>query len=457
MLEPQVLRPPPPLFEQLHGAHPLTAVTEFLQRQLGLMTGAEPLGEVAWIVGPAFLRRYMIMAADELLARTGVWLTSVPGAQTFVLGSPRRSCAARLLLVSNELVPGMRLVTTTRCPDGDVHDTMVGLLRNKAPLHSAIPEGVIIEQLRAFWNIVAAQVESHPRSSRSSMDGLFLLPGQKEEIGADFDAFLGAYEVFKELGLQWRRGYLFHGPPGNGKSRLIRELCHSRGLAAEDVSSRINNDGELLLSKIEMPADLTSDMGGRRGEIEKSLDLELGTDTLRTLLSARTPEAFYIEDLDKFVAFQAGETRHKDAAKISLNDFLKALDGVDSAAGVILLMTTNYPDMIAESLVRRPGRVDRIWNIGLPRREEMTALIKHMGYQCKGYPPEKIAAELFDQKASMAFAEELVRSLCMVHRRKTFSAKEVEKEMQVLLDHLSLTDPDKPRWKGHVAKIGLGI
>jgi chaperone BCS1 len=42
---------------------------------------------------------------------------------------------------------------------------------------------------------------------------------QAEELLADMQEFLASADWYREVGVPYRRGYLLHGPPGNGKTR----------------------------------------------------------------------------------------------------------------------------------------------------------------------------------------------------------------------------------------------
>ena len=48
----------------------------------------------------------------------------------------------------------------------------------------------------------------------------------------DFESFFEREAWFRENKLPFRRGYLLHGPPGNGKSTAVRAMMTSRGLTA---------------------------------------------------------------------------------------------------------------------------------------------------------------------------------------------------------------------------------
>jgi hypothetical protein len=51
----------------------------------------------------------------------------------------------------------------------------------------------------------------------------------------DFESFFERETWFRENRLPFRRGYLLHGPPGNGKSTAIRAMMTSRGLTAHTL------------------------------------------------------------------------------------------------------------------------------------------------------------------------------------------------------------------------------
>lgn len=55
--------------------------------------------------------------------------------------------------------------------------------------------------------------------------------------------------------------------------------------------------------------------------------------------------------------------KNKDKRNLTLSALLNSLDGVTSADGRVVFMTTNYPDALDEALLR-PGRIDRHEKIG---------------------------------------------------------------------------------------------
>jgi mitochondrial chaperone BCS1 len=61
----------------------------------------------------------------------------------------------------------------------------------------------------------------------------------------DFETFFERKIWFRKRSLPFRRGYLLHGPPSNGKSTAIRAMLSSRGLTAYTMrffDQRVNDE-----------------------------------------------------------------------------------------------------------------------------------------------------------------------------------------------------------------------
>ncbi len=144
----------------------------------------------------------------------------------------------------------------------------------------------------------------------------------------DMRSFLNTGAWYTARGVPHRRGYLLHGPPGNGKTTLVAAAAGEVGLSVAVLS--LNN-------KI------------------------MTDDSLRELVdSLPQGTVLLIEDID--CAFR---TKREAAAEtgVTLSGLLNALDGVSSREGRVLFMTTNHPERLDPALVR-PGRVDRSFRLG---------------------------------------------------------------------------------------------
>jgi mitochondrial chaperone BCS1 len=155
----------------------------------------------------------------------------------------------------------------------------------------------------------------------------------KEELLADIRKYLDpkTQKRYRNRSMPYRRGYLLYGPPGTGKSSLSTALAGEFGLDLYEVK---------LPS---VPADH---------------DLE-------QMFQEIPPQCIVLlEDIDA-VGIERGDTGdksdqssiHSTRSNCTLSGVLNVLDGVGSAEGRIVIMTTNKPEQLDSALVR-PGRID---------------------------------------------------------------------------------------------------
>jgi mitochondrial chaperone BCS1 len=164
------------------------------------------------------------------------------------------------------------------------------------------------------------------------LDSVVLEEGVKERIVEDLKSFLGTRTWYLDRGIPYRRGYLLYGPPGTGKSSFIQALAGEL-----DFNIAILNVSE-------------------RG---------LTDDRLNHLLTNIPPRTIVLlEDAD--AAFMNRKLPDSDGyagATVTFSGLLNALDGVGSAEGRIIFLTTNHVERLDEALVR-PGRVDMTVRLG---------------------------------------------------------------------------------------------
>lgn len=197
---------------------------------------------------------------------------------------------------------------------------------------------VSVRLWRGWW----AQVRG---KSPRSLDTIILERGQKERIIADMERFLVSKSWYDKRGIPWRRGYLFSGLPGTGKTSLVMALAArlKRPICALNLGS-VQDDDSLFSAIMDAPMDAIiliedidcADSAGKRAAPKPV--------PATTATKAGLP-GLTIPDLDE---------EHKGITKAGL---LNALDGVTTPDGRILIMTTNFPDKLDDALIR-PGRAD---------------------------------------------------------------------------------------------------
>ncbi|KAJ8327504.1 hypothetical protein QVD99_007961 [Batrachochytrium dendrobatidis] len=143
-------------------------------------------------------------------------------------------------------------------------------------------------------------------------------------------------DTFKRLGLRACRGILMYGPPGCSKTTLVRTVASTSNASFFTLNT----------------ASLYSAYLGDSERIVRSL--------FQRARSA-SPAVVFIDEVDTIIGKRSmGTEGTGDAVQERiLSSLLNEMDGIESAAGVLVLAATNRPDLIDEALLR-PGRFDRV-------------------------------------------------------------------------------------------------
>ena len=201
----------------------------------------------------------------------------------------------------------------------------------------------------------------------------------KNEITRNIEKYLTNFKLYKENGLPTKRGILITGIPGVGKTLLGKVLVST----IKDVTF-IWATPKYLLS-------------GREG-IDMLFDL--ATETAPTIL--------FLEDVDFY-----GTGRNQGNNSYVLGEFLNKVDGLIENEGVLIIMTTNYPELLDEAIKERPGRFDRIIKMELPKKEERRKMLSRFCKDLKVNDKidwEKIVEQT--DKFTPALLKELVITAC---------------------------------------------
>ncbi|RCK63278.1 ATPase family gene 2 protein [Candida viswanathii] len=154
--------------------------------------------------------------------------------------------------------------------------------------------------------------------------------------------------LFSDFGISPPRGILLHGPPGTGKTMLLRCVANSI-----DDAHVLTINGPSIVSKY-------------LGETENAI-----RDIFNEAKKFQ-PSIVFMDEIDSLVPSRnsddSGETKSRVVAQL-----LTMMDGMGDNGRIVVVGATNRPNAI-DSALRRPGRFDQEVEIGIPdveAREEI--------------------------------------------------------------------------------------
>lgn len=145
-------------------------------------------------------------------------------------------------------------------------------------------------------------------------------------------------ERFARLGIEPPRGLLLHGPPGTGKTFVIRALANESGAAFFTIK------GAELLDKFV-------------GESER------GVREVFARARAVAPSILFFDEIDALAPVRGNSTNSVTDSVVAA--LLTEMDGVSDRGDVFVIGATNRRDLVDPALLR-PGRLEVHLHLGLP-------------------------------------------------------------------------------------------
>lgn len=196
----------------------------------------------------------------------------------------------------------------------------------------------------------------------ATFDNLILPETLKKQIQDDFQRFFDSREVYERYGIPWKRGAIFIGPPGNGKTHTLKALINQ--LRKPCIYVRGFEDDEESMAEVFKRARMVA------------------------------PCLVVLEDLDSMI---------DDKSRAFL---LNELDGFRPNTGVVVLATTNHPENLDAAILDRPSRFDRKYYFTLPSDAERFSYIRkwNEGLQPEMHINKAVAIEVVERIEGFSFA-----------------------------------------------------
>lgn len=157
--------------------------------------------------------------------------------------------------------------------------------------------------------------------------------------------------LFKKVGIKPPKGILLYGPPGTGKTLLAKAVaCSTNATFIEVVGS------ELVQKFIGEGAKLVKD--------------------IFSLARKRAPSIIFIDEIDALAAVRmdTGTSGEREVNRTFMQ-LLAEVDGFKPLDNVKIVGATNRIDILDQAIIR-PGRLDRLIEIGLPDEEGRLEILK---------------------------------------------------------------------------------
>ncbi|HLD72604.1 MAG TPA: proteasome-activating nucleotidase [Candidatus Nanoarchaeia archaeon] len=187
-----------------------------------------------------------------------------------------------------------------------------------------------------------------PKESWKEIGGL-----EKEirEVKEVIELPLKKPELFKKIGIKPPKGVLLYGPPGTGKTLLAKAVANSTQATFIEVVG-----SELVQKFIGEGAKLVKEMFN--------------------LAKAKAPSIVFIDEIDAIasVRMENGTSGEREVNRTFMQ-LLAELDGFNNLDNVKIIGATNRIDILDQAIIR-PGRLDRLIEVGLPDEKGRMEILK---------------------------------------------------------------------------------
>ncbi|MBU0457794.1 MAG: AAA family ATPase [Nanoarchaeota archaeon] len=208
----------------------------------------------------------------------------------------------------------------------------------------------IVEKIETSSNFEVEKyvIVEKPKESWKLIGGLKEVVKEVKEV---IELPLKKPQLFEKIGISPPKGILLHGPPGTGKTLLAKAVANSTDATFIEVVG-----SELVQKFIGEGAKLVKD--------------------IFALARRKSPSIVFIDEIDALAAkrIETGTSGEREVSRTFMQ-LLAELDGFKHLDNVKIIGATNRIDILDYAIIR-PGRLDRLIEVGLPEEEGRMEILK---------------------------------------------------------------------------------
>lgn len=247
---------------------------------------------------------------------------------------------------------------------------------------------------------------------------IFLNDGILGKIKTDIDTYVTGKQNYLKAGIPYKRGYLFFGPPGTGKTAMIYAIAreYNRNIYFLNIADSIDKikylvdmipPGEMVvIEDIDLYQDslrreelLFKDREARRKAMEELAKQKAASapdgDTVsvdsteqKAEIIGKTMERFADRMAGMMPSFAMGgvipgmgdmpkprEDKKPTSLTEKMLELLRIFDGYTTLTDTIIIFTTNNREKLEEALLR-PGRIDSQYYFGVVDAPQLQKIMK---------------------------------------------------------------------------------
>lgn len=206
----------------------------------------------------------------------------------------------------------------------------------------------------------------------------------------------------RDIPIPWKLGLLLTGVPGSGKTSTARAIAEHLNIPIFVYRLGMLNDEEFMdeWSKMQAHTPCMALMEDFDNVFHGRTNIAAADSFLDAI-----PLINKKDDKDSDEVIKKGRGR-----RLTFDNFLNTLDGVERYEGVLTIITTNCIDKVDEALINRPGRIDHVVEFTYLTEENKLVMIDKI---CVGMPAARSAALEYVRSTSEPLTPAQLQQKCI--------------------------------------------